>query len=283
MGRGWVVASFLLAACYLAVAGWALEEAREAREEARRSADKAVATVSMLVEADGRNAAHPKVVLPGPAPAPPGARAGAAAGAPAAVGPGDKAPTEAGPSLVLPPPGSPERKAAEEGLRAFVRQAVHEELEARKAEGGGPAPAEKKPPLSQFAAQLELDDSQRETVHRAVVSGQEEVIGVLRTATAGGRVPLDDIVKAFTDKPEENRDRLMEVFGMLATEKVPGGAETYAQRMEAVKKGTVETFRRSFTPDQFKAYEKMGQDPLEIQVEDSPWIEVFKETWSRRK
>jgi hypothetical protein len=287
MGRGWVAVSVVLTAGSLAVAGWALEEAREAREEARSVAQPGGVTAARVEAAENR-LARIEEALPSRGPSVPGVRGGvdAGAGVPPGATPGTPAtatPGEPGPPLVLPPPGSPERKAAEERLLGFIRQAVHEELEARKREGAGQPAAEKKPPLSQFAAQLELDDSQREIVHRAVVSGQEEVIGILRTATAGGRVPLDDILKAFTEKPEENRDRVMEVFGMLATEKVPGSAETYAQRMDAVKKSTAETFRRSFTQDQFKAYEKMGQDPLEIQVEDSPWIEIFKETWGRRK
>ena len=128
-----------------------------------------------------------------------------------------------------------------------------------------------------------LNESQREAVHRAVIRGQEEVIGILRTATAGGRVPLDDILEAFLEKPESAQARMVEVFGMLATEEVPGTDGTYAERVDLVKKSALESFRRSFTPEQFRAYEKTGQDPLEIQVEDSPWVPVFQEAWKRKR
>jgi hypothetical protein len=187
------------------------------------------------------------------------------------------------------PDGNPVDPAHREPLRALVRELVREAREAEVAEaaaaGKQPAPpgAERKPPLSQFAAELDLEPGQRESVHRAVLHGQEGMIALLRTPTAGGRVPVDEILDALLGDQEKARPRMIEIFGMLATERVPGGEGTYAERVEALKREAVDSFRREFTPEQFKSFEKSGQDPLEIQVPDSPWIQVFQDAVRRRK
>ena len=205
---------------------------------------------------------------------------GTSDGAAPSAGPG--APGAAGPGALSPAAAAP--------LRALVKDLVREEVAAREAEAvkaGEKAspPGERKPPLSQFAAELELEPSQREGVRLAVLKGQEEMIGLLRTPTAGGRVPLDDLLDVLLGKPEEAQPRMIEIFGMLASEPVPGSGsgETYAARIEGVKRDAVEAFRRDFTADQFKAFEKLGQDPLEIQVPDSPWIEILQEAYRRHK
>jgi hypothetical protein len=178
---------------------------------------------------------------------------------------------------------------AEEPLRALVRAVVAEEFEVRKGSGEAAAAAkappggEKKPSLAQFGALLDLDEGQRSAVQAAVVKGQEEMIALLRTPTAGGRVPLDELLDALLGKPEEMQPRMIEIFTLLGTEKVPGGGETYGQRSEALKRGVSESFRRQFRAEQFQEYERMGQDPLEIQVPDSPWIEVLRQAVERRK
>ena len=141
----------------------------------------------------------------------------------------------------------------------------------------------RKPPLSQFASELDLQPGQRESVHRAVHQGQEGMIALLRTPTASGRIPLDELLDTMLGKPEEAREKLVEIYGMLATERVPGSDRTYSERVESLKGETVESFRREFTAEQFKAFEKTGQDPLEIQIPDSPWGPVLKEALQRRR
>jgi len=271
MSKAWVAVSALVSVASLGVAMWALDEARQAHSQAGGGAAPAAAAGSEALEA---RIAHLE-------------ERAAAGGTIAAAPPGG--------SVDMPPPGAPGAALPpgvppEEGLRALVRQTVREEADAREKEraegkaGKEPPPGEgRKPPLSQIAAELDLDEAQREAVHQAVLRGQEETLALLRTPTPGGRVPLDDLMKALLEKPENARTQMVEVFGMLATEKVPGSSETYAQRLEGVKKATAENFRRTFTPEQFKAYEKTGQDPLEIQVPDSPWIQVLQDAWKAKR
>jgi hypothetical protein len=190
-------------------------------------------------------------------------------------------------ALDAPPP--------EEGLRTLVRQVVQEEAEARRKDeeaAAAAAPKEKakdarfgegkRPPLTQVVAELDLDAAQKDAVREAVLRGQEETISILRQPTPTGRVPLDDLLKVLMGPAEGQQERLVEVFGMLASEKVPGSGETYAERVEKVKGATAEAFRRSFSAEQFKAWERLGQDPLEIQVPDSPWIRVLQEAWKKK-
>jgi hypothetical protein len=279
MSKALAAVSVLVSVVSVGVAVWALDEARQARTladagpAARGRKDALEARLERLEAQAGS---------PGRAPTPYLGEGVAGSGSASMPGiPGTSAdPARA--ALDGPPP--------EEGLRALVRQTVKEEIDTRqkeqKEQGAGKDETRgegRKPPLSQVAAELDLDDAQREAVHQAVIRGQEETIALLRTPTPGGRVPIDDLLKAFLEKPEVARERAMEVFAMLATEKVPGSEETYAQRLEGVKKSTAETFRRSFTPEQFKAYEKTGQDPLEIQVPDSPWIQIIQEAWKKNR
>jgi len=41
--------------------------------------------------------------------------------------------------------------------------------------------------------------------------------------------------------------------------------------------------RSGCAPADFHNYRDTTQDPLEIQVPDSPWIQVFQEVWKRRQ
>lgn len=274
MSRPMLLASLALSFASLAVAGWALMENAALREEAAAAkprADSAAPADAARIEGieDRLRRLEAVVIgLPGggpplPGEAPPAAHAGAAD-------------ADADP-------------ARREPLRALLRDLLREEREAEAAagKGDGAKPAdgggERKPPLSQFAAELDLEPAQRETVHRAVLQGQEGMIALLRTPTAGGRVPMDDLLSVLLGKPEEAQPRMIELFGMLASEKVPGSEGTYAERAEALKREAVETFRREFTAEQFKAFERTGQDPLEIQVPDSPWIGILQEAWRRTK
>jgi len=183
---------------------------------------------------------------------------------------------------------------AQKPLRALVRRIVAEEMEARKAaaaaagkDGPGneaaPKGDEKKPPLSQVAAVLGLSEAQRDAVREAVVRGQGEVIEMLRRPMADGKVPLEEIFDVFLDDPEKAKARAPALFGMLLTEKIPGTDETYGLRWDALKRRTAESFARDLTPEQFREYEKMGLDPLEIQVPGSPWLEVLQDAFQRRR
>ncbi|HEU4395258.1 MAG TPA: hypothetical protein VFS92_06805, partial [Planctomycetota bacterium] len=179
--------------------------------------------------------------------------------------------------------------AAREPIRALIKDVIREEEEARAAKEGAkretarPSGAERKPPLSQFAAELDLEPAQRESVQRTVHQGQEGMIALLRTPTASGRVLVDELLDAMLGKPEEAQAKVLEIYGVLTSERVPGGDGTYAQRAEALKREAVESFRREFTAEQFKAFEKSGQDPLEIQIPDSPWAAVLQDALRRRK
>jgi len=277
MNRLLAWAALLLAAAAAAFAAAAWNEARTVREEVRvREETRAAPAPSAATP--GATGDSPTLPPGGGAPTPP-----IDSGPPAAAGEGRTA--QVAPAL-------------EQAVRTLVRQAVAEEFEARRAaaaaagEGTGepakPAPEakageEKKPPLSQVAAVLGLAESQRDGMREAVLAGQREVIDMLRRPMADGKVPLDEIFDVFLDEPEKAKARAPALFGMLLTEKISGTDETYGAHWEGLKKRAVETFARDLTPEQFREYEKMGLDPLEIQVPGSPWVEVLQEAFQRRR
>jgi hypothetical protein len=267
-GRAPVAAAVAISLAALGAAGWALREAREARRERSARAPGAEASADAAARLDAIEERLRRIEEPVAATPP------AAGGASPAAASGSAADAVSDP-------------AAREPLRALVKDVLREEREEalKNAPAQRPAPsgAERKPPLSQFAAELDLEPAQRESVRRTVHQGQEGMIALLRTPTASGRVPLDELLDTMLGKPEEARAKLVEIYGMLATERVPGSDRTYSERVEALKGEAVESFRREFTPEQFKEFEKTGQDPFEIQIPDSPWGPVLQDALRRRR
>jgi hypothetical protein len=270
-------AALVLAAVSLALAGAALRDAREAREEARAGPRKSGASGERR-EAPGGS----RDGAAGPQEKEPAFQGWSGAGSAKSA---EAARTEAE-AAARAFPGLPAGSDPAEALRPLVRDVVAQELKARDAAAeaaGGRKEEEKKPPLSQVAAVLGLTDAQEEAMREEIVRGQSEVIDLLRLPMSDGKVPVDEVFDVLLGEPEKARARMIEVFGRLLSERVPGGTETYAERWEAMKKRTNEGFARALTPEQFREYEKMGQDPLEIQVPDSPWIRVLQEAVERRR
>ena len=268
--RALVAVLVVVSLAALTAAGWALHEASEFRSEirAREPGGNASSDAASRIDAFEDRIRRLEEAV---AAIPPGAAGSSGA---SAAAPGSATDAVSDP-------------AAREPIRALIKDVIREEREAARkaapAQKPAPSGAERKPPLSQFAAELDLEPAQRESVQRTVHQGQEGMIALLRTPTAGGRVLVDELLDAMLGKPEEAQAKVLEIYGVLTTERVPGGDGTYAQRAEALKREAVETFRREFTAEQFKAFEKTGQDPLEIQIPDSPWAAVLQDALRRRK
>ncbi len=73
---------------------------------------------------------------------------------------------------------------------------------------------------------------------------------------------------------------LMEVFASMSATEVPG---TYAARAEGVTKSVLEALRRELTPEQFRAFEALGHDPLDVEVTDNPWNGYVLDVQRRRE
>jgi hypothetical protein len=133
--------------------------------------------------------------------------------------------------------------------------------------------ANKKPDIGVFASTLELTEEQRASTERVVVEGQREVHAILDTAMADGTNPLDELVEIVARgmaRPGTDPG-WRQWFVRVVSEKIPGTNETYGARIEAVKQTMRATFKREWSPEQFREFHEWGVDPTEVQeVPGSP-------------
>ncbi|MFV1958450.1 MAG: hypothetical protein ACC662_03450, partial [Planctomycetota bacterium] len=146
---------------------------------------------------------------------------------------------------------------------------------------------DKKPPIAVFAKTLGLDGGQREVVEQEVLRGQREIQAILEIPAADGTYFLDELVEVLADglaRPGQNPGRGMKLFGRLLAEEIPGTSETYAERVEAVKKSVRDTFRRDLTQEQYALFEAWEMDPTEIKgIEGSPWKDLERRVIERAR
>jgi len=137
---------------------------------------------------------------------------------------------------------------------------------------------DKKPSIDVFAETLALERGQREVVEEEVLRGQLEIQSILETLADDGTNFMDEVVEVMADgiaHPGENPGQWQKLFGRLMAEEFPGTDETYATRIEAVKKGVGQAFRRTLSDEQIATFEAWQMDPTEIQeIPSSPWKDV---------
>ena len=163
---------------------------------------------------------------------------------------------------------------SEEELDAAVAKKVDEKLAGKKKEGifGD----DKKRPIADISKELGLTELQEDQMVQAIDTSQRGMFGVITTPRNDGTNLVDDIVKALQD-PEDPQGKAQAVFMKLFTDKIPGTEETYLARIMTEKKTLSEEFRKILTPDQMKKYERLGQDPHEIQTGYDPFGEYVAE------
>lgn len=132
----------------------------------------------------------------------------------------------------------------------------------------------KKPAMDVLAKMLELTDAQRTSAERVVVDGQRQVYETLDTPTDDGTNLMDELVeivaRRFAEPGKEHGFGAW--FQRIAKEKIPGTDQTYAKRIESVKNGMRETFKREWSAEQYREFQEWGVDPTEIaKVPDSPF------------
>lgn len=144
----------------------------------------------------------------------------------------------------------------------------------------------KKPEFGAFASVLELTDEQRQETERVVVEGQREVHSILNTPTANGTNLMDGLIeivaKGFVTPGKDNGWGAW--VGRVMNETIPGTQESYGARIESVKNGMRESFKREWTEKQYREFEQWGVDPTEIQkVPGSPNDELWKRVSERAR
>lgn len=176
-----------------------------------------------------------------------------------------------------------------DAYREVVRRTVREELanleRERRESGGGIGGGEKddRASLATVAAQLGLDEAQRQAMERELRDGQEAMLALLKQPASDGTVFADRIADAFLVPQERMGGALIEVFAAMAATEVPGTGQTYALRAEGVQKTIREALKRELPPDRYRAFEALGKDPTDIEIPESPWMEILAEAHRRSR
>jgi hypothetical protein len=168
-----------------------------------------------------------------------------------------------------------------ERLNALIKKQVEAQVKAGKVR------EREKPSLGAVASHLKLTDVQRAEMEREVLRGKQGIFDTLSIPAADGTVftdqIVDTIVTVITKGEKEANPQFMQLFMRMGVEKIPGTDETYAQRMDDIKKTVTDAIRRDLSPEQFAEYEKMrvAKDPTEMQVEGGPWEKIMAQVGAK--
>ena len=153
---------------------------------------------------------------------------------------------------------------SEERLKAMVDDAVSKK--AREVVDELKIKENKKPSIDVFASMLELTQDQRYATEQEVLRGQREAYRILETPTQDGGNLMDELIEVVTRNivwPGKDHG-WGKWIARVTTLKVPGTNETYGARIEAVKASVRDSFRRTFSKEQYAEYEAWGVDPIEV-------------------
>jgi hypothetical protein len=176
--------------------------------------------------------------------------------------------------------GSGDPAALDELVAKKVGEKVDEEK--KKKNGGGLFGDEKKRPLTEISKELGLTELQEDQMSDAIKASQKVVFDLLATPRNDGTNVLDDFVEAMKD-PEHAEEKMQKAFLQIFTAKLPGSEETYLGRVMAEKQALLGEFKNILTEDQMKRYNRLGQDPHEIQTGYDPFGEYVAERLAQPK
>ncbi|MHC4342782.1 MAG: hypothetical protein ACYSX0_21530 [Planctomycetota bacterium] len=144
----------------------------------------------------------------------------------------------------------------------------------------------KKPSMDVFASMLELSKDQRYATEQEVIRGQRETYRILETPTQDGSNLMDELIEVVSRGfAWPGRDHGWgKWITRVTTMKVPGSNETYSAQIEAVKASVRDSFKRTFSKEQYSEFEGWGVDPIEIKdIAGSPGKALEKRVIERIK
>jgi hypothetical protein len=130
-----------------------------------------------------------------------------------------------------------------------------------------PGSGKSKPHIRELAERLELTRDQVDTLTRVVRARQVAVYQILATPNAQGRKPLE-MMLAVQGLPEDKRASAFAAFLAILGEEIPGRDTTYQQEVDRLKGEVTEVFRKQLTADQFRRFQAMTLDVLDIQLDE---------------
>ncbi|MCC6741347.1 MAG: hypothetical protein IT452_20055 [Planctomycetia bacterium] len=163
----------------------------------------------------------------------------------------------------------------------LVARKVDEKMEGSQKKKGGLFGDDNKRPLADVSKDLALTELQEDQMAEAINASQKLCFGVITTPRNDGTNVLDDIVTAMQD-PEHAEEKVKAAFMQIFTAKIPGSDETYLARVMQEKQTLLGEFRKILTEDQMKKFERLGQDPHEIQTGYDPYGEYLVERLGKK-
>ena len=170
--------------------------------------------------------------------------------------------------LILDPANLPE------GMEAFIRETAREEIQQEIQRREKKAKLNRKPLLKKLVEELELDPATEYQVAEAVNMAKDESFRLFKLNRTDGGNFVDDFAGALRSP---NRDEeAKRVWVRLLSEKIPGSDETFVARYEQMKAGVNDTIKSLLFEEQWKAYQGLVMDPVQIQTGHTPWQDYFK-------
>jgi hypothetical protein len=195
-------------------------------------------------------------------------------------------PAPAAPGGVVTVPSAAAPGAAPDGrskaaIEKEVKDAVAKELESIKRR------EKKAASFTDFAKELELNERQQIEVQDELARMQLEVLGLLRTPTQSGHVPLDYLLEAWSDPDRDAaRRKYRSAVDALKQTKLPGTEQTYQEHIDALKASVHKPFERVMTKEQYAVWKSWELDPSRISWTDSPFhqeLTVVTEAMRKRR
>ncbi|MCE9584257.1 MAG: hypothetical protein K8T20_17360 [Planctomycetes bacterium] len=163
----------------------------------------------------------------------------------------------------------------------LVAKKVDEKLGGKKEKKGGLFGDDKKRPLADVSKDLALTELQEDQLADAIKASQKTVFDLITTPRNDGTNILDDLVLALQD-PEHAEEKAKAAFMQIFTAKLPGSEETYLGKIMTEKQTLLGEFHKILTEDQMKKYDRLGQDPHEIQTGYDPYGEYIMQRMGKK-
>jgi hypothetical protein len=122
----------------------------------------------------------------------------------------------------------------------------------------------KKPAFGQLADVLKLDASQEDAFRKDLGELQQDVFALLAEERDDGVMPLEEIARA--EELAQGDPKRAEVFITLFTLKIPGGEETYMQRVVEWTVSMRKRTQKYLRPEQTEIFNAIDVDLLGVQL-----------------
>jgi hypothetical protein len=126
-----------------------------------------------------------------------------------------------------------------------------------------------KPPMSDLARELELDEQQAQDVTRVIDAGRDRAFLIIQTPRDDGTTLLEEFAEDL--KQGDQGAATMRFFGRLANEKIPGSDSTYMARLGELNGEIDRELGEVMSAEQHKRMHELQVELLEVKTGYDPF------------